>query len=457
MNKENQDFVYVTAYSFPNGYRVESENMYRKLRHAGFNPEWNFAPDETGYQGTQIMLPENEIDMLHQMQRTNPARFGSPPEVREQLQKAKDEMNALIAKDRARRSVLTEEQNQWIETLHYHTQMHGTACLDLNESLSGLTEMHSANAKLLKHLGNDAQLENKLLVIEKQIQDSLQGIANIKGATFSRDGEVSTVNVVFSTPQGEREVPVPLNRSEKALRVDIECTGNAAFIDAGREREIARILREVADSLEEAQTLPDRGKPLFDLNGNKVGAYSMVANTNTSPAPEGAVQLVIRAGDEALEVGGVYEYGRIIRKAALHFEEGDHTFVLHDINGVLVGKAEFHAPTTLEKDGVIDMRVAYYNGRIYIADDGYSGMADGEYRYVVTAGDYEPNYGETGKVWLVNAKGEIAAGYEEPQLVNENQFMALPKDHDKALREVIEGRVSFEEHERAYGDDPEPY
>jgi hypothetical protein len=50
--------------------------------------------------------------------------------------------------------------------------------------------------------------------------------------------------------------------------VEIDC-GNAAFHEVDREYEVARILRELADSLESGRI----GKIyLHDYNGNRVGA-----------------------------------------------------------------------------------------------------------------------------------------------------------------------------------------
>ena len=66
-------------------------------------------------------------------------------------------------------------------------------------------------------------------------------------------------------------------------------------------------------------------------------------------------------------------------------------------------------------------------------------FADGEYRYVVTTPDFEPGYGQgEGDVWLVNAKGEIASGYEEPQSVRETLFRELKTDEKSDLRAVAE-------------------
>lgn len=53
----------------------------------------------------------------------------------------------------------------------------------------------------------------------------------------------------------------------KTVRLTIE-TDNAAFDDGNRDNEVARILREAADRIENGSQ-DDFG--LYDFNGNKVG------------------------------------------------------------------------------------------------------------------------------------------------------------------------------------------
>ena len=83
-------------------------------------------------------------------------------------------------------------------------------------------------------------------------------------------------------------------------------------------------------------------------------------------------------------------------------------------------------------------------------------IADGEYRYVIPTNGFEPGYHQgEGDAWLVNAKGEKAPGYEEPQTVRETYIRALNADEREALRDVVEGRVTFEDFERRF-DESEP-
>lgn len=58
------------------------------------------------------------------------------------------------------------------------------------------------------------------------------------------------------------------------IRITIE-TGNAAFGDSPQEcgTEVARILRDLADKLEETDPEDYDGAKLMDYNGNKVGRF----------------------------------------------------------------------------------------------------------------------------------------------------------------------------------------
>lgn len=47
-------------------------------------------------------------------------------------------------------------------------------------------------------------------------------------------------------------------------------TANAAFEENGTHYEVARILREIADDIEDSGNL---NGPVMDYNGNKVGTY----------------------------------------------------------------------------------------------------------------------------------------------------------------------------------------
>lgn len=56
------------------------------------------------------------------------------------------------------------------------------------------------------------------------------------------------------------------------FKLEIE-TGNAAFDDEGKAYEIARILRDLADKIENGA----EAGSVRDINGNKVGSYEVRA------------------------------------------------------------------------------------------------------------------------------------------------------------------------------------
>jgi hypothetical protein len=190
------------------------------------------------------------------------------------------------------------------------------------------------------------------------------------------------------------------------------------------------------------------------VNGNRVGRVEVTTVTPPGDVPDGTVRLAIETGNAAFEHDANLEVSLLLRGAAEKVRDGEHVFALHDTNGNMVGKFEYREEPSLAKDGVIDMNEAINSGRVYLAEDGWSGIADGEYRFIVTAPDFEPGYGQgEGDVWLVNAKGEIADGYESPQSVRETLFRELNRDEKSDLRAVVEGRVPFEEYERRFSDD----
>ena len=56
------------------------------------------------------------------------------------------------------------------------------------------------------------------------------------------------------------------------LQVRME-TGNAAFADGNEGAEVARILREVADKIEQESKLSESCRPLRDANGGRKIGY----------------------------------------------------------------------------------------------------------------------------------------------------------------------------------------
>lgn len=234
------------------------------------------------------------------------------------------------------------------------------------------------------------------------------------------------------------------------LEVQIDNTENAAFVDLGREREISRILEAAADRIGEWWGRNDNGQyPLRDLNGNKVGQLRISETIMNEAAADGEVRLCVRFDLDS----DAQEVAQHLRSAASEIMKGRVDFQLYDAQGNHVGDGSIRDLPSLEKEGAIDMREALFSG-VYLAEGGYSGIADGEYRYVVPTNGFEPGYHQAeGDAWLVNAKGEKAPGYEEPQTVREMDFHPLLSDEREALRDVIEGRMTFEDFERRFGEE----
>jgi hypothetical protein len=60
----------------------------------------------------------------------------------------------------------------------------------------------------------------------------------------------------------------------KEFKLTIE-TGNDAFADGNAPAEIARILREAAPEIEELAADVDWVRAIYDINGNRVGEYTL--------------------------------------------------------------------------------------------------------------------------------------------------------------------------------------
>lgn len=278
-------------------------------------------------------------------------------------------------------------------------------------------------------------------------QQTQQFIAGMKGQNMSTEGSYK-VRPEDLTSFNQRE-----DASDRHLTIIIESTGNAAFVDTGREQEVARIIEAAADQMDDLWGREDGDRyPLHDLNGNKVGHLAF-STGGPGGSTEGDFWLDVECqqdGDDPAHAAAQH-----LREAALQVGRGQGELVIHDVNGNRVGMGTLRPLPSLEKDGVIDMSAAL--GDVYLAEDGYSGIADGEYRYVVPTNGFEPGYHQgEGDAWLVNAKGEKAPGYDEPQTVRESDIRALKPDERVALRDVVEGRVTFEDFERSFdSDEPE--
>jgi len=245
------------------------------------------------------------------------------------------------------------------------------------------------------------------------------------------------------------------------ILVEITNTANAAFVDAGRNNEVGRIVKDAAEIASEfpndfiaGEQKGDINVLLFDVNGNSVGVIKHVAESPSDQPAAGVVRLVIELGNDAFSSDGSTEVSRILNEAAAKLADGRREFPLHDINGQPVGTAEWVAELSRVNDGKVDLSAELNARNVYKADDSFSGIAEDEYRYVVA--DFEVGYGAgEGPVYLVNAEGEVAPGYESTQTVSEKLFSPLSRDEMAAVAEVVLGNVSLEEHERRHsGDEP---
>lgn len=472
-----------TVYEWSNGFRPQAENMYGWLRHEGFSPAWDFTEkDEKGWQKTCITLPVNEVEGLRALQRSNPARFGNTPEVKAALDQSQRDMEALVARDRARAEALTPEQRDWIEVIHYETGLNNTEALDLNEKLHDLSAKHFklCHIDLAEGLSKDQGRARD--VIETDIREVVAGLRGVKDAAFIYDPRGSTVGLQFESGRhnsfgsgGMYKVPLAsaavaalddrafwAEYSDRAgisggyFVLEIDNTGHAAFVDIGREEEVGRIIDDAADKVAAVIDLSKmEAISLRDTNGNKVGEVRFAMDTPDGEQDENSVRLAIRLDNMAFEQDATGEVTRILREAVNKVRDREHSFALRDVNGNTVGQFEMRGELSLDNGQCIDMARALDEGKVYWADDsGMMALAEGEYRFVVTAGDFEPGYGQgEGEAWLVNAKGEKAPSYDDPQSVRESDFRELKSAEKIALRDVITGKVSLEEFEARFSDD----
>ena len=380
---------------------------------------------------------------------------------------------------------MNEAQREFVDRVAEEGKITRDLAVIVTDKLGELSAMHLKLAEIDLNVGLTEPQTAAQEAIEKEIRDGVRGIPGMKDAAFLYDPRGTTVGVQFESGaynsfNGSWKVPLA-DGALKALDADfwekyvpkpalaevesdggyvvltISNTDNAAFADVGRDQEVARIIDEAADTIGAKAGIRDAEFGLRDTNGNKVGKVEYTATVPTGEPDEGTVRLSVKTGNAAFEDDAPDEVARILREAAGKVRDGEHIFALRDANGNTVGKFEFREEPSLDKDGVIDMSEALNSGRVYLGEDGFSGIADGEYRYVVTTPDFEPGYGQgEGEVWLVNAKGEIASGYEEPQSVREVLFRELKSDEKSDLRAVVEGRVSFDDFERRFsGEEPE--
>ena len=378
--------------------------------------------------------------------------------------------------------ILAEDLDRWLETAQRHPNiLLGTRMIVLDKHDRAMSRNHDTKSGSFAFVAPDAELlgvtflspaQAMSVVAEltkkwpelgpfeakdfqayaiaeahklSQALTKLQSIAAAKAHTQSAD-------------RSERLEANPAVEQALTVTLSIDDTGNAAFADVGRNEEVARLIDMAAEKIYEQPPGMFRvGFALSDINGNRVGQVVVSEIRPEELISEGGVRLSIETGNAAFEDEPAGEVARIMRLAAESVRDGIDSFVLRDSNGNVVGNYTYNAPLSLESDGVIDMKKALAEGRVYLAEDGYEGIADGEFRFVVTTPDFEPGYGQgAGYAWLVNAKGEISSGNEKsPQQVRENTFDKMSREQLALLQDVVEGRVSFEDYERTFDNDPQ--
>lgn len=490
-NKEKTESARERVYDIPSGYRDSAETMFRRLQHQGFAPQWDTGDRDGGYK-YGITIPQAEVGQLRELQKTNPATWGDHPDVQKMLDESQKDMEASAVRRNERLDALTPEQREFIEVLHYQSNgtLHVDAALDVNDRLHELAVEHhrlaqislseSGLSKMQERVQDD--VETKIILLSHEIPGVLEPkfMYDPRGTTVGlmfESGAHDSLNGSYKVPLNPARVKELANENFQAViealeRADqergpvrymellIENTTNAAFADTGREQEVARIIEEAADKLDDwwGQGDGERHR-LRDLNGNTVGHLVLTSEEPPRrPTVEGEVKLSFwcELDNDAYGDDPAHEAAQHLREAAHQIMKGNTDFPIYDTNGNHVGDGTIRELPPLEKEGVIDMSAAL--GDVHLAEDGYSGIADGEYRYVVPTNGFEPGYHQgEGDAWLVNAKGEKAPGYEEPQTVRETDFRELKSDERAALRDVVEGRVTFEDFERRFeDDDPAP-
>ena len=390
-----------------------------------------------------------------------------------------------------RLAALTPEQRDFIKTLFEQSgdKLTVDAALDVNDRLHELAVQHhrlaqislgeSGLSKMQERVRDDVEMQIVLLsheipgVLEPKLMHDPRGTT--VGLMFE-SGASNSLNGSYKVPLNPERVQELANENFQAaiealeqadrdrgpvryMELRLENTTNAAFVDTGREQEVARIIEEAAMKLDDWWSQGDGvNHPLRDLNGNTVGHLTLMSEEPPRwHTKEGDVKLSFwcELDNDAYGDDPAHEAAQHLREAAYQIKEGHSDFPIYDTNGNHVGDGTIRELPSLEKNGVIDMSAAL--GEVYLAEDGYSGIADGEYRYVVPTNGFEPGYHQgEGDAWLVNAKGEKAPGYDEPQTVRESDIRALKADERAALRDVVEGRVTFEDFERRFdSDEPE--
>lgn len=343
--------------------------------------------------------------------------------------------------------------------------------------LQELTTAHTKLCEIASMQGLSEEQDEAKHKIREVIRSEIAAHEGIKGVEFGADSRYATVRLELASDRsnimgGGWVVPVDnelysalddgrefwtdyLEAAKPAdgfVRVSIDETGNAAFVDCGCDQEIARIIDAAADKVASWGVLQDAEAPLFDLNGNRVGsvAYSREPVGPVQDIPEGSVRLLVHETGHAAFDGdsAAPEVERILRDAAERVRAGERTFDLRDINGNLVGTLGWNAPEPPMPSEDTFLRRAFDEDRVYMAD----GIEDGEFCLVVTHPEFTPGYHQgQGIAWLVNAAGELASGYDEDgDIVREVHLRDLRRTEREVLQDLMDGKLTAQEVTRRF-------
>lgn len=149
--------------------------------------------------------------------------------------------------------------------------------------------------------------------------------------------------------------------SSQFVVLTINSTSNAAFEDTGREHEVARIVSDAAQKLENGEVLLALGRDshaLRDLNGNTVGSLVMTDEKPIPGSPAGGFRAFVAIGtDTASTPESVL--AQALRETAHRIAEGQSQFAIHDWKGNRVGEALLSASPAVTKEADNDSGVGF--------------------------------------------------------------------------------------------------
>ncbi len=307
---------------------------------------------------------------------------------------------------------------------------------------NGFREQAEGMYKWLRHEGftpswalgvrEDGDYHNDIALPIKEVP-ALRELQKIHPARWGNHPDVAAA-LASSTTLVQKQQSVAEGLRNYVVLV-ISNTSNAAFAESGREQEVGRIINVAAKKASSASIIGEFDFSLRDANGNRVGNVSHGRTEPHDDITGGTVRLWIDTSNAAFDDHLGTEVARILSVAANRVIEGENSFILRDINGNSVGRFEFAEEPSLADENSVDILKALQSDNVYRVDGGYSAIGDDEFCFIIPAPGFEVGYHQDeGDAWLVNAAGEKAPGYEEPQRVRELDFRRLTFDEKNELR-----------------------